>query len=207
MGANWGGAGSGALTGAGIGSAFGLPGIVGGGLLGGITGLLGFGQGKKSKIKEYSPYSDQQRDLMNQFGSDLGPLAGLAKQDLMGILGNNPDSLRGFEDPYLKQFNEEIIPNIAERFSGLGAQKSSAFGQALSQGGQDLETRLASLRSQLKQNAMQSLLQFGQMGMQQQNTPYIRQGSPGLFDSLSGSAGQIAGNVFSQPDFLKRYWG
>lgn len=201
------GAAGGALTGAGIGSAFGPLGAGLGGLLGGVGGLLGFGKSKKPKLKDYSPYSSQQRALMDQFGADLGPLAGLAKQDLAGILGNDPNSLRAFEDPYLKQFNEEIIPNIAERFSGLGAQRSSAFGQALAQGGQDLETRLASLRSQLKQNALQSLLQFGQFGMQQQVSPYIRQGTPGLFDSLAGSAGQIAGNVFSQPDFLKRYWG
>jgi len=37
------------------------------------------------------------------------------------LLSDNPDAMKAFEAPAMRQFNEQIIPNIAERFSGQGA--------------------------------------------------------------------------------------
>lgn len=46
------------------------------------------------------------------------------------------------------QFAQQTLPSIAERFTGLGAQRSSAFGQQLGAAGSGLEEALASLGAQ-----------------------------------------------------------
>ena len=61
-------------------------------------------------------------------------------------------------------FAQQTIPSIAERFSGLGAQRSSAFGQQLGQAGAGLESNLAAQGAQygLESNrALQNLLGIG----------------------------------------------
>jgi hypothetical protein len=53
----------------------------------------------------------------------------------------------------MNQFNQQTVPGLAERFSGMGGQRSNAFGQQLGAGGADLMQNLEALReqSQLRQ--------------------------------------------------------
>lgn len=59
-------------------------------------------------------------------------------------------------DPILQQtrqqYEQEILPSIANRFSSGGLQNSSAFRNALTSSGVDLAQKLAALRSQNEQN-------------------------------------------------------
>jgi len=64
-----------------------------------------------------------------------------------------------------QNFAQQTIPSIAERFTGLGAQNSSAFGQQLGQAASGLETNLASLGSQY---GLQNRGQEAQIGLQNQ---------------------------------------
>jgi hypothetical protein len=48
----------------------------------------------------------------------------------------------------MNQFNQQIVPGLAERFSGAGGQRSSAFGQQLGSAGADLATALGALQEQ-----------------------------------------------------------
>jgi hypothetical protein len=47
-----------------------------------------------------------------------------------------------------KQFNEETVPNLAERFAGSGGLNSSALIGQLGKAGSDLESKLAAMKSQ-----------------------------------------------------------
>lgn len=81
----------------------------------------------------------------------LANTAGQTGLQLLGRIGQ-PD-YSGF-DPIAQQatnyYNEELIPSLAERFTGMGggAQNSSAFAEQLRSGAQDFSQGLAALRSQ-----------------------------------------------------------
>jgi len=117
--------------------------------------LMGGLYGSKFDIAKSAPY----RQALDQ-------LAGVSKyaQDLM-----SPDSqaYQAYKAPMMREFQEQIIPGISERFAGLGAQSSSALNQALGQAGSGLEERLAALRSglQMQGAGLQSQLAQQQFGI------------------------------------------
>lgn len=172
-----------------------------------LFGML-FGNKKHNEqIKSIPTMNPQQQALFSQLLSGLGgqggPLAsGLG--NLSDILSNKPEAFEKFEAPYKRQFQQETIPGIAERFSSLGggAQHSSAFGQQLGGAGAALSENLAAMRGGLQQNAMSQLMQMIGMGTQtptQQTfyTPeYTGSNAFGSFASgMAPYAGQALGNI------------
>ena len=123
-------------------------------------------------------------DYFNQF---LGPNQGQAYDK--------------FSQPYLQQFNEQMLPQIAERFAGAGALSSSGFGQALGGAASGLQGQLAALFSQLQGKAAQQ--QYGQYNQMAQTglnySPFDyrkKPGNSGLFDTLfSGIAGGMGNPI------------
>ena len=110
-----------------------------------LQSLQGQGQGQGSNIQQ-SPLFQQGSGFLQQ------------------LLSGSQESSQAFEAPAMRQFNEQIIPGIAERFSGLGAgsQSSSAFQQALGQAGAGLSENLQSLRSGLQMGGLSHALNFAQ---------------------------------------------
>lgn len=103
-----------------------------------------------------------------------------------------------FSAPYMNQFQEQILPQIAERFAGGGALSSSGFGQALGGAGAGLQAQLAQLFASLQSDAARSQTnqynQLAQTGLNREPFAYERQeGSGGflgpLLTALAGSAG------------------
>lgn len=195
--ANFGNALSGAGVGAGIGSAFGPIGAGIGGLLGGVSGLFGFGKGKEEKIKQNPILNPQQIDLLG----DLISQAKMGNQNALGylnqILSNDPEAISAFQQPAMQEFEEDIIPSILERFSGLGARSSSALNQTLGRAATNLETNLNAQRSQLKSNAINQLMGYSQMGLTPTTSPYIKGGAPGAFEMLAPTAGKAFGSFLN----------
>ena len=209
--ANWGnilsGAGAGALTGGQIGTTI-LPGIgtgIGAGLGALAGGLGGYGLGKTKnlldtpeKTTNINRFSPEQQQFINQL---LGVLGG--SQQPTGLLGQLLNT-EGFEKPAMRQFQEEIVPGLAERFSGAGAQKSSAFQQALGASAADLEERLASLRQGQLSSVFQSIL--GQ-ALTPQFNQYFQPSGPSAFSqglgALLSGAGQGIGQSLGRIDFTR----
>ncbi len=96
----------------------------------------------------------------------------------------------GIEQHARKQFNEQTIPGIAERFAGLGGLHSTALKGELGKAGSNLESQLAGLRSQYglqRANALGSLSQkqqaldtgraqaVGNLGLAQQGQQFGQQ--------------------------------
>ncbi len=182
---------SGAASGGGLGLAFGpQAGAIGAGL-GGLAGALGLGKAKKPKINQLPIYSDEQTGLINSLVQGTSPLNQDALNYIQQILSGDPQALQSFEQPYLDQYNEQIVPGIAERFSGLGAQRSSAFNQAMAQGARGLSTDLASLRSGLKNQALNQLNQMNQTALTRTTSPYLEEGEDSIFNSLMPGAADI----------------
>ncbi len=108
-------------------------------------------------------FSQLMQMLMGQASSGQG-LNNQVGGYLQDLFSNSPESFDKFAAPYKKQFEEQTIPGIAERFSGLGsgAQNSSAFQQALGQAGAGLSENLAALRGGMQQQGVGQAMQFGQ---------------------------------------------
>ena len=97
------------------------------------------------------------------------------------------------------QFQQQTVPGIAERFSGLDGQRSSGFRQALGQAGAGLEQGLAGQQAQFglqQQGLLQQLL--GQ-GLQPQFETAFQPRQSGLLENLLmallGGGGQAAGSL------------
>jgi hypothetical protein len=160
----------GAASGAAAGSAFG-PGIgtaIGGGL-GGLLGLLNGGGSKKDKISQLPMINPQQQQAFSQYWQNPiqnSPLYGAGQDYLMNLLNGNPSAFSAFEAPYMHNFQQNIVPGIAERFAGLGtgsgAGSSSGLYNSLGQAGRNLQTDLAGLRSGLQMQGLPQALGYAQ---------------------------------------------
>jgi hypothetical protein len=123
-----------------------------------------FNQGQQNLFNRQAQGYGQGPQSLNQ-----SPLYNSGLQYLMQILGGGEEGFKNFEAPFMRQFNEQTIPGIAERFAGAGAQSSSAFQQALGQAGAGLSENLAALRSGLQMQALPTALQYAQQPFENQN--------------------------------------
>lgn len=174
----------------------------------------------KAGYDVFSTLNPQQSSALQQILSSLSgqgavsqsPLYKAGQAHIQNILGGDTGA---FEAPLMRQFNEQIIPGLAERFSGAGAgaQSSSAFQQALGGAGSDLAERLGALRGSLQQGAATQALGYAQapaeqlqnlLGMQTQAFAPKQMGfgqSLGL--GLAGGVGQGIGTGLSSPEVWK----
>lgn len=180
-------------------------------LTGGITtkkgreGLFG----SEDKIKKFETMSPEQKNVLNSILGQLmqmqqpGGAYGQATGLLQDYLNPESDIYKNFEAPYRREFEEQTIPGLAERFAGAGATggalSSSGFGQALGAAGAGLQENLASMKGERQRQSIQDLLgQFNtlsQFGLGSQPFGYMNKpGSAGLISSAA-------------PAFLKSYFG
>ena len=100
---------------------------------------------------------------------------------------------------YEQNFQQNTIPGIMERFSGMGAggQRSSAFEQALGGAGAQMNTQLAGMEQmfnqQNRQSEIQRLMQMLQLGFQQPYQTDVIPPEQGFWSKLGGGLGQAAG--------------
>ena len=134
--------------------------------------------GSQDRINQVPTVTPEVSSALNQ----------LLQQGLSGI--ENPQA--GF-NPIAQeartQFQQQTVPSIAERFSGLGAQGSSAFGQQLGAAGAGLEQNLASQGANYGLQNRQGLLQQLQLASKPQFENIHTPGSSGLFANLFGLGG------------------
>lgn len=189
---NWGQGAQGAGAGALAGSSLGPLGALGGGALGFLSG---FGGG--DKMKKVPTMTKEQQALLNQILGMIGPEGrlGQAYEGGLGLqeelMDPSSEAVRRFTEPHMREFEQQTVPGLAERFAGMGGMggglSSSGFGQSLSSAGGNLQSQLAQLKSQLGQQAANSLMgQYGQMtGMGLSAQPFAyQQKAPGMFPSM-----------------------
>lgn len=122
----------------------------------------------------------------------------LANQYDQSLLGQGPEAFNQFSAPYLQQFQEQMLPQIAERFAGGGALSSSGFGQAVGGAATGLQAQLAQLFSQLQGQAAQrqqgEFQGLSQLGLNYSPFAYQQQqGSGGFLAPLLGGIGTAIG--------------
>lgn len=102
----------------------------------------------------------------------------------LGIYGlQNPyEGFEGIEQQARRQFNEQTVPSLYERFAGMGnnALSSGTLTSQLSQAGAGLESDLAAQKAQYGQQNMQQILQLLQLGLNPQTENVYRPGQNGV---------------------------
>jgi hypothetical protein len=162
--------------------------------------------GSPDKLKKLPSGTKEQEALHNNILDQANRMQGtgggydLAQNYYNNFLGGNQQqAYNQFAQPYLQQFQEQMLPQIAERFAGAGALSSSGFGQALGGAASGLQSQLAQLFAQLQsQAAGQQYNQYNQLSQQGLNyKPFEYQqqaGSQGFLGPLAtGAAGALAG--------------
>lgn len=157
--------------------------------------------GSPDKLKKVATGTKEQEGLHNNILAQAMGLSGggggydLAQNYFNNFLGpNQSQAFDQFSAPYLQQFQEQLLPQIAERFAGAGSLSSSGFGQALGGAASGLQSQLAQLFSSLQQQAAgQQYNQFNQLSQQGLNyQPFAyqqKQGSQGFLGNLAGGLG------------------
>jgi len=172
-----------------------LGGLASGAAGAGLSALLGRGGTglgpTEAQFKEFERFTPQQQSALSQI--------------LSMALGGIQDPTAGFapiEERARMQFEERTIPTIAERFTALGGQRSSAFRQALGQAGAGLESQLGEQRAQFGQQNLAQLLSMLQLGLQPQFERAMIPGGPGFLGSLlqgvGGAIPSAAAALFGQ---------
>jgi hypothetical protein len=175
-------------------------------------GLFDFLFGGEDEIKQVPTISPAQERILRSLSRQGQQLQRGGYGDAISLLQQylNPQSdvYSNFEAPYLQQFYNEIIPNIAERFAGLdpmgGALSSSGFGQALGAAGSNLQTQLAGMKSGMQRQSISDLLgQYNQLnntalGVRPFENVY-QQGSTGAFGGLLSGLGGGLGMAIGAP--------
>lgn len=116
------------------------------------------------------------------------------------LLGDNSADYNAFSAPAMRQYREQIVPDISEQFAGMGSGglSSSGFRNAQVQGGVDLAERLGALRANLRQSGAQGLQNIGNLGLgsfsQNMETQAGTQGAlPFLGQVAGGAVGAMTG--------------
>jgi hypothetical protein len=127
-----------------------------------MAGILDMIFGAKDQLRNVPVLTKEQQSTLSQILGQLGQMQGptgaygMAQNRLADLLSGGSDVYNAFAAPYMRQFQEQTIPGLAERFAGVGgrggALSSSGFGQGLGAAGAGLQESLASMGAGLQQN-------------------------------------------------------
>lgn len=148
--------------------------------------------GRKPRTTQLPTLTPQQQAYQNQAlsGAMGGPSNLVGMDYLRDLFSDDPEAWQAYEAPYMRQFNEQIVPGIATRFAGMGSHGSfgSGLNQSLSMAAQRLSESLAGQRANLRSGAYNQLMQTAGMGMQPAFNYMRESGVPGMAEDL-GRAG------------------
>jgi hypothetical protein len=178
--------------------------------MGGASEIL-FGSSPKMKKLDTGTKNQQRygESLIDQLMQQMqGGGYGQSQDWMQSLYG--PDAFNQFAQPHMQQFEQQfeqnIMPMIAEKFAGFGnsggALSSSGFGQSLSgagaQGASDLQSKLAQMFAQLQMSASGQLSnnfnQQSQQALNYQPFQYMQQpGKSGIAAPMLGAIGGAFG--------------
>lgn len=186
-----------------------------------LSGMLpGMGAGEDNGLNEFLFGSDSSMDPFNKKSLDailqiLKGKNGIQNNQtyqggnnfLQNLFSNDPQQMQQFQQPYMDNFNQNIVPDISNRFAGMGTGNSglssSGFQQTLAQAGRGLQRDLAQMRGQQQMQGLPAALQYAQQPISNQlaaaqSVPgqyFETPGQSGLFQSFAQGAGKGAGQA------------
>jgi hypothetical protein len=133
-------------------------------------------KGGKNDAKQGSTYSKGQRSYIEGILNDLQGMKGGAQNiqnnpqyqqggEWLNSLFNDQDFFNRFEAPLQRQFQEQTVPDLANRFASQGSGGSlgsTGFRNQLAREGSNLSTNIAALRGGMQQQGVNQSLQYAQ---------------------------------------------
>ncbi len=157
-----------------------------------MNNLLKMIVGSPEQLQQVPRFTQPQQDIFSELQQGAGGAIPEVFQQIMSMLTQDPEAAKQFEAPAMRQFHEEIVPTIAQRFTsqfGTGSKSSSGFRQALGAAGAGLEERLSKQRGERGGQAINQLLQLIQGSLTPQHDTLLRPRQPGLLET--GAKGAI----------------
>lgn len=169
-----------------------------------LKGVGRFLFGDKDRFKKISNYTPAQEQGLQQFYQNPiqnQPLYQQGQSFLGNVLQGGQGQFDAMQAPYIRQFNERIVPQLANQFAGMGtgagSLNSSGFRNAALQAGKGLAETLAAQQAQSQFQAAGQALPYAQqpyantlggLGAQAFTNRY-QPGSTGLAGGLLAGAG------------------
>lgn len=185
-----------------------------------VSSGLGAFTGEKGEQK--SSFSKPQQQTINDILQSIKGMRGGAQDvtqnpqyqggnEWLNSLFNDEDFFKNMEAPAMRQFNEEIIPGLANRFASMGsggALGSTAFRNQANREGSNLAQNLSAQRTGMQQQALPQMFGSAQqpfnnlmslygLGIGQPTMNQYQPPSTGGFGSLAAPFAQGAAS----------YWG
>src|SRR6185295_11160847 len=163
--------------------------------------------GTPEKRENVSTLRPEQEPLYRQavnagMGRNAGGALGDSADYYRNLLSDNSADYNAFAAPAMRQYNQDIAPQISEQFAGMGAGglSSSGFRNAQNQGSVDLAERLGAIRANLRQAGAQGLQNAGQIGLQNFSQNMVTQpGTEGFLSSVAPAIGGALGTAVGGP--------
>lgn len=178
--------------------------------VGGLSGALGnkgetkstYGKGALGTLDQLQ---NQVKGMGQQGAGDITQNQNYQQgQGWLNSLFNDPEFFNQFEAPLQRQFSEETIPDLANRFAGMGSggsTGSTGFRNAANREATNLHEKIAALRGGMQQQGANQALQYAQQPtsnylqmLQQAMTPTQNVYQPPS-NPLSGILGGLAGGI------------
>ncbi len=184
-----------------------LPAILG--LMSATKGGRSFLGGKQEQQQQIPSLNQEQLGSLTQLMGGQGttqenPIFQKLTDFLSQVLGGKDAGADDLEQQALRQFREQLIPQIAERFTGLGAgsQSSSAFQQAMGGGAAGIAENIAAMKSGRQMQAAGLAGPLSQVNFQEQLSllgvrPFenlFRPETGGLLGAMAPGIGQAIGS-------------
>jgi hypothetical protein len=156
-----------------------------------------------TRFKNVATKTPEQMDVLNQLLSILSP------ELLSQLMGSEEQFIdrfqRGVADPAMRQFREQIIPELQTAFAGSGSKGGTAQEAQLIGAGERLSKDLASLLAQAQSGELQQQRGFAsniaQLGLG--TSPFenvaIQKTRTSPFETFLGSLGQGVGGLAARP--------
>jgi hypothetical protein len=146
--------------------------------------------GSPGRTQQFPRFTAQQQQLVGNLNPVISNL-------LSSSSGQNAFNFAPISQKARTNFKTQTVPSLAERFTALGGQNSSAFQGALGQAGSGLEESLAALESKYglaqQGNQQQLLLALLSLALQPQFESAYTPSQPGLIQGAAGALGGLGG--------------
>jgi len=162
---------------------------------------MGFFSGSKAGYKQRSLLGPEQQGNYQNLQDSAQGAFGKVGNYYGNLLSDDSADYNAFAAPQMRQFNEQIIPDLAEQFAGMGsgALSSSGFRNAAINAGTDLSERLGAIRAQLRQQGAQGLMGLGNQALGQFNENIYEQPQGGFLQNALGGITSGAIGAFGGP--------
>jgi len=159
-----------------------------GGMPSSVNQMQRFGQGQQQGYRQ--PQGDffggtpSSIEQIQRFGPEQSQGFMQALQQAMAQLQNPTAGFEPIAADARRNFQEETVPGIAERFAGMDATRSSAFTNALGSAGAGLESQLSAQKAQYGQNQQGISQNLLGLGLTPQYESFYHKEQPGFLQQL-----------------------